>query len=166
MGDKTGWIDGEYAQIDSYYNYGETKEEEELRVWRQKLFGNEVLDLTDISEEEARKAVTEYACHFIGNPYRWGGTSLTRGADCSGFVQSVFAHFGVRLPRTSYSMRSSGYKVSYSEAKPGDLILYSGHVGMYIGNGKIVNAISDSKGIGISSATYANIVTVRRVLPY
>ena len=76
--------------------------------------------------------VIDYACQFIGNPYVWGGTSLTDGADCSGFVQSVYAHFGISLPRTSYEQRSAGYEVSYEDAQPGDLILYEGHVGLYL----------------------------------
>lgn len=92
-----------------------------------------------------------------------GGTSLTDGADCSGFVQSVYAHFGISLPRTSYEQRSAGYEVSYEDAQPGDLILYEGHVGLYIGNDQIVNAMNEDQGIGISSATYTNIVAVRRI---
>ena len=107
--------------------------------------------------------VVSYACQFIGNPYVWGGTSLTDGADCSGFVQSVYAHFGISLPRTSYEQRSAGYEVSYEDAQPGDLILYEGHVGLYIGNDQIVNAMNEDQGIGISSATYTNIVAVRRI---
>ena len=107
--------------------------------------------------------VVSYACQFIGNPYVWGGTSLTDGADCSGFVQSVYAHFGISLPRTSYEQRSAGYEVSYEDAQPGDLILYEGHVGLYIGNDQIVNAMNEAQGIGISSATYTNIVAVRRI---
>lgn len=101
---------------------------------------------------------------FVGNPYVWGGTSLTNGADCSGFVQSVYANFGVSMPRTSSAMRSAGTEVSYSEAVPGDVICYEGHVGIYIGNGQIVNAIDEAHGIGVSSATYTNIITVRRLL--
>ena len=107
--------------------------------------------------------VIDYAFQFIGNPYVWGGTSLTDGADCSGFVQSVYAHFGISLPRTSYEQRSAGYEVSYEDAQPGDLILYEGHVGLYIGNDQIVNAMNEAQGIGISSATYTNIVAVRRI---
>lgn len=114
--------------------------------------------------ETIGEQVVSYACQFIGNPYVWGGTSLTNGADCSGFVQSVFADFGVTLPRTSSQQRSAGVPVSYEEALPGDVICYDGHVGIYIGNGQIVNAMSPSQGIGISSATYANILSVRRVL--
>lgn len=114
--------------------------------------------------ETIGEQVVSYACQFIGNPYVWGGTSLTNGADCSGFVQSVFADFGVALPRTSSQQRSAGIPISYEEALPGDLICYDGHVGIYIGNGQIVNAMSPSQGIGISSVTYASILSVRRVL--
>ena len=109
-------------------------------------------------------SVVNYATQFIGNPYVWGGTSLTNGADCSGFVQSVYAHFGVNLPRTSSEMRSAGRGVSYSEALPGDIICYDGHVGIYMGDGQIVNAINSRKGIGILPATYKGILTVRRLL--
>lgn len=110
------------------------------------------------------QAVVDYACQFIGNPYVWGGTSLTNGADCSGFVQAVFAHFGISLPRTTWDQEHVGTGVSYNEALPGDIILYDGHVGIYMGNGQIVNAMNESDGIGICSATYANIITVRRLM--
>ena len=116
------------------------------------------------SSAKLRQAVIDYACQFIGNPYVWGGTSLTNGADCSGFVQSVYAHFGVTLPRTTYDMVNSGYAVSYEEALPGDSILYDGHVGLYMGDGTIVNAMNEADGIGICSATYTDIIAVRRVL--
>ncbi len=109
------------------------------------------------------QAVANYACNFIGNPYVWAGTSLTNGCDCSGFVMSVYAHFGVYLPHSSGNLRSSGYGVSYSQAQPGDIMCYSGHVGIYIGGGQIVNAIDEAHGIGISSATYAPILAVRRI---
>lgn len=112
----------------------------------------------------AGQAVVDYACQFIGNPYVWGGTSLTNGADCSGFVQSVFAHFGISLPRTTWDQEHVGMEVSYSEALPGDIILYDGHVGIYMGNGQIVNAMNESDGIGICPATYASIITVRRLM--
>ena len=106
-----------------------------------------------------------YAAGFAGRlQYVWGGTSLTNGADCSGFVQTVYAQFGISLPRTTWDQESSGTGISYEEAMPGDLILYEGHVGIYIGDGQIVNAINPSKGIGILSATCMNIKTVRRVL--
>ena len=108
--------------------------------------------------------LANFATQFVGNPYVWGGTSLTNGADCSGFVQAVYANFGVAMPRTSSAMRSAGTEVSYSEAVPGDVVCYDGHVGIYVGNGQIVNAIDEAHGIGVSSATYANIITVRRLL--
>lgn len=109
-------------------------------------------------------AVVSYACQFVGNPYVWGGTSLTNGADCSGFVMSVFAHFGISLPHSSAAMQGCGKQVSYANAQPGDLICYSGHVAIYMGGGQIVHAQSAAVGITTSSATYRTIVTVRRVL--
>ena len=101
---------------------------------------------------------------FVGNPYVWGGTSLTNGADCSGFVMSVFGHFGISLPHSSYMLRSCGRGVSYSNAKPGDLICYSGHVAIYAGGGRIVGAQSSAVGIATQTATYRTILAVRRVL--
>ncbi len=109
-------------------------------------------------------AVVSYACQFVGNPYVWGGTSLTNGADCSGFVMSVFAHFGISLPHSSAAMQGCGKAVSYANAQPGDLICYSGHVAIYMGGGQIVHAQSTAVGITTSSATYRTIVAVRRVL--
>ncbi len=116
------------------------------------------------SQQYAGQAVIDFACQFIGNPYVWGGTSLTNGADCSGFVQSVYANFGISLPRTTYDMVNVGYEVTYDQALPGDLVLYDGHVGLYMGDGTIVNAMNEAQGIGICTATYAPIVTIRRVL--
>ena len=110
------------------------------------------------------REVADYALQFVGNPYVYGGTSLTNGADCSGFVQSVYKHFGISVPRTSSEQRSFGVGVSYSEAQPGDIICYPGHVGIYIGNGQIVHASSARTGIKVSSATYRSILAVRRVL--
>jgi len=108
--------------------------------------------------------VVNYACQFVGNPYVWGGTSLTNGADCSGFVMSVFANFGISLPHSSAALQGCGKAVSYANAQPGDLICYSGHVGIYMGGGQIVHAQSTAVGITKSSATYRTIVAVRRVL--
>lgn len=110
------------------------------------------------------QAVIDFACQFIGNPYVWGGTSLTNGADCSGFVQSVYANFGISLPRTTWDMVNVGYEVSYDQALPGDLVLYDGHVGLYMGDGNIVNAMNEAQGIGICNANYAPIIAIRRVL--
>ena len=107
----------------------------------------------------------DYATQFVGNPYVWGGTSLTNGADCSGFVQSVYANFGVSLPRTSYEQQNAGTEVSYADAQPGDLSCYGGHVAIYMGNGQIVHASNSQDGIKISNdATYRTIVSVRRLV--
>ena len=119
--------------------------------------------IDNASGSEAGKNVAKYACQYIGNPYVYGGTSLTNGADCSGFIQSVYKHFGIQLPRTSREMRSAGYEVNYDNAMPGDIICYDGHVGLYMGDGTIVNAIDQAHCIGISNAAYTNIITVRRM---
>ena len=146
------------------FTYAESREEEAERLAREEQ------EAAAKKEEEIKalagsgQAVVDYACQFIGNPYVWGGTSLTDGADCSGFVQSVFANFGISLPRTTWDQENVGIGVSYEEALPGDLILYEGHVGIYMGNGQIVNAMNESDGIGICPATYTPIKTVRRVL--
>ncbi len=113
----------------------------------------------------AGSSVVDYATQFVGNPYVWGGTSLTNGADCSGFVQSVYANFGVSLPRTSYEQQNAGTEVSYADAQPGDLICYGGHVAIYMGNGQIVHASNSTDGIKISNdATYRTILSVRRLV--
>ena len=108
--------------------------------------------------------IAKYACQFVGNPYVAGGTSLTNGADCSGFVQSVYKAFGISVPRTSWGQGSYGREVSYADAQPGDVIYYGGHVGIYIGGGQIVHASTQKTGIKYSPATYRSIITVRRFL--
>ena len=108
--------------------------------------------------------VVNYASKFVGNPYVYGGNSLTEGTDCSGFVNLVYAHFGISVPRDSYSHRSAGKTVSYENAKAGDIICYAGHVAIYMGNGKIVHASTPSTGIKYGTATYRTILSVRRVL--
>lgn len=108
--------------------------------------------------------IANYACQFIGNPYVPGGTSLTDGADCSGFVWRVYKDFGYSVPRTSYGCRSAGSEVSYANAQPGDIVCYAGHVGLYIGNGQIVHASTQKTGIKITTATYKEILTVRRIV--
>jgi cell wall-associated NlpC family hydrolase len=108
--------------------------------------------------------IANYAVQFVGNPYKYGGTSLTNGADCSGFTQSVFKKYGYSLPRTSSEQRSAGTKVSWSDKKAGDLICYYGHVAIYIGNNKVVHASSAKTGIKITSpANYRAVASVRRI---
>lgn len=113
--------------------------------------------------------IANYAVKFIGNPYKWGGESLTNGADCSGFTKAVFAHFGYYLPHSSVGQRSYGTAVSWANKQPGDLICYTeingvGHVGIYIGNNQVVHAGSSSTGIHISSAAYRTVWGVRRIV--
>lgn len=109
------------------------------------------------------KEIANYACQFVGNPYVAGGTSLTNGCDCSGFTMSVFQACGYSIPRSSTAQRSCGVGVDYADAQPGDIICYAGHVALYIGNGQIVHASTPSTGIKYGSATYKQILAVRRV---
>lgn len=120
---------------------------------------------SSVSYNPTGQSVVNYACQFVGNPYVWGGTSLTNGADCSGFIMSIYAKFGVSLPHSSGAMAGCGRAVSYSEAMPGDIICYAGHVAIYMGGGQIVHASNAKDGIKISgNAAYRPIVAVRRVL--
>ena len=108
--------------------------------------------------------VVKFAKQFVGNPYVYGGTSLTNGADCSGFVMSVYSNFGVSLPHSSAADRNVGAAVNGIEnAQPGDIICYSGHVGIYAGDGQIVHASTSKTGIIVSSATYRSILSIRRI---
>ena len=127
---------------------------------------NSIID--GASGSELGKQIARFACQYVGNPYVNGGTSLTNGADCSGFTYSVYMSFGYSLPRTSTQQQSKGTGVNYSEAEPGDLVFYSGHVAIYIGQGKVVHA-SNSKpypsgGIKVSNAQYRPILAVRRII--
>lgn len=153
------------------------KEEEEKRKKEQEALasqdGSEDSGSSSKKEETPKPTVSgsgkgadiaKFACKFVGNPYVAGGTSLTNGADCSGFVMAVYQNFGISLPRSSYSQSTVGKGVSYSEAQPGDVIYYGGHVGIYIGNGQIVHASTERTGIKITSATYRSIITVRRIV--
>ncbi len=109
-------------------------------------------------------AVVDYAMQFVGNPYVYGGSSLTNGTDCSGFVMSVYKNFGVSLPHSSSADRSQGYDVGgLANAQPGDIVCYSGHVGIYAGNGQIVHASTSKTGIIVSNANYRNVLAVRRI---
>ena len=187
-GDVTGYVKTEYiltgAEAQTYaenlvteaqqegkeeaeaFTYAVSRKSEEAQM-TQEVQGNvQQTETTEVSAQPASngQAIVDYACQFIGNPYVWGGTSLTDGADCSGFIQSVFAHFGISLPRTTYDQINAGVEVSYDQAMPGDLICYDGHIGIYIGNGQIVNAQNPEQGIGISPATYTTILSVRRIV--
>lgn len=154
-------------EIMESFSVAETREEELARLEAEKA--------KKIAEEKARieaekarqrakgQLLVSYAKRFIGNPYVYGGTSLTNGTDCSGFVMRVYQNYGYSLPRTSYAMRFIGKAVSYSEMMPGDIVCYSGHVGIYAGNGQIVNAIDSAHGIGMSNVNYAPIITIRRM---
>ena len=116
------------------------------------------------SGSSSGNAVASFASQFVGNPYVYGGTSLTNGADCSGFVMSVYANFGVSLPHSSSAMRGVGYEVSLADAQPGDIICYSGHVAIYCGNNTIVHASTAATGIKYTSpANYRNVICVRRI---
>ena len=187
-GDVTGYVKTEYiltgAEAQTYaenlvteaqqegkeeaeaFTYAVSRKSEEAQM-TQEVQGNvQQTETTEVSAQPASngQVIVDYACQFIGNPYVWGCTSLTDGADCSGFVQSVFAHFGISLPRTTYDQINAGVEVSYDQAMPGDLICYDGHIGIYIGNGQIVNAQNPEQGIGISPATYTTILSVRRIV--
>lgn len=129
--------------------------------------------LTELQEsaEVSKKnvSIVEYAKRFLGNPYVWGGTSLTKGTDCSGFTMGIYAEFGIPLPHSSSAQSRMGTKVSASEAKPGDLFFYGSgssvsHVAMYIGNGQVIHASTERTGIKISNASYRTPITVRRFL--
>lgn len=187
-GDVTGYVKTEYiltgAEAQTYaenlvteaqqegkeeaeaFTYAVSRKSEEAQMTQEVQENVQQTETTEVSAQPASngQVIVDYACQFIGNPYVWGGTSLTDGADCSGFVQSVFAHFGISLPRTTYDQIYAGVEVSYDQAMPGDLICYDGHIGIYIGNGQIVNAHNPEQGIGISPATYTTILSVRRIV--
>lgn len=185
-----GWISGDYVSVHTEFVQAESKEEEAARLKKEAEERRKAQAAAAAKAASSNKgssssssggssssttysvgsgselgvAVAEYALQFVGNPYVWGGTSLTNGADCSGFVMSVYANFGVSLPHSSKADRSQGYAVaSLDEAQPGDLICYSGHVAIYIGNGQIVHASNKKTGIKVSSASYRKILAIRRI---
>ena len=188
-----GYISLDYVTLSTVFTVAESKAAEEARLAKEKAERDKARAAAKAAEEAraAAKAaeaqvtapgeavaesktyasasgtsgadVVKYGAQFIGNPYKYGGTSLTNGTDCSGFVQSVYAAFGVSLPRTSSSQRSVGYGVSYEEMQPGDIVCYSGHVGIYAGNGQLLHASTPSTGITYSPVTYRKILAIRRI---
>lgn len=180
-----GWVSTEFVDLHTEFVQAESKEEEEKRLAReeeerrkareaaaakkaqsQTSSGSQApaADYSVGSGSEMGVSVAEYALQFVGNPYVYGGTSLTEGADCSGFVMSVYENFGVSLPHSSAADRNQGYAVgSLEEAQPGDLICYSGHVALYIGDNQIVHASTAKTGIIVSRADYKKILAIRRI---
>lgn len=120
--------------------------------------------ITNATGSELGKQIATYACQFVGNPYVHGGTSLTNGADCSGFTYRVYADFGYAIPRSSSAQTTCGYAVDYANAQPGDIICMSGHVGIYIGNGQMVHASTPQGGIKIGTTTFKPVIAVRRIV--
>ena len=179
-----GWVSTDYVDLRTDFVQAESKEEEEARLAEEEAAKEEgrrraaEVEATANSSSESStqtvvgsgsgsssgNAVVSFASQFVGNPYVYGGTSLTNGADCSGFVMSVYANFGVSLPHSSSAMRSVGYEVSLADAQPGDIICYSGHVAIYCGNNTIVHASTAATGIKYTSpANYRNVICVRRI---
>ena len=182
-----GWVSMDYVSMRTDFVKAESKEEEEARLAKEEEERRKAQAAASANsqkpESDGKKnynsassyipagggsasgnAVAQFALQFKGNPYVWGGTSLTNGADCSGFVMSVYKNFGVNLPHSSTADRNVGSGVgSLAEAQPGDIICYSGHVGIYIGGNQIVHASTSKTGIIVSNASYRNILAIRRI---
>lgn len=183
-----GYVSAEYVILSTEFVKAESREEERARLQKEEEERQAALEASRKAQEAAAQAaaqeevqlqaaaaavstdgslgqqVADYAVQFVGNPYVYGGTSLTNGADCSGFTLAVYANFGVSLPHSAAAQNKKGSNVgSISNAIPGDLVYYSGHIGIYIGNGQIVHASTPRTGIVISNANYDRILGVRRI---
>ena len=161
QGDTEAYVAVEFVDMEYDFDYAETKAEELARLEAEAR-------AKDASNASLGSQVANYGLRFVGNPYVWGGTSLTRGADCSGFVMSVFANYGVYLPHSSRAQAYCGTRINSSQMKPGDLVFYGrygiDHVAIYIGNGQIVHAANTRRGIVINSWNYMTPVRIVNVL--
>ena len=180
-----GYVSTDYVELRTEFVTAESKEEEAARLKKEEEARRKAAAAAEAARKKKEQqasssnssnkeytapsssngqAVVDYACQFVGNPYVYGGSSLTNGADCSGFVMSVYAAFGVSLPHSSKALRSVGYEASTSDMQPGDIICYSGHVAIYVGNNTVVHASNKKEGIKYTSpASYKKIICVRRI---